>query len=202
MRRIASLRSLSPTLLALAVIAAIALPAAADSARHCATKGACTKRITCKPGYGLVAAGHRFYCKKVSTKVTDQQTLDCGKGTLAVVDGADYCLRPEVRTPDCAKHKGFDDWEWRKAKKQCRRLGNDGAEHLETANIACPPGLTYADASGKCVGAVRDRWSFDELLAACDRQMKGSVYLQDFVGDGDRCAQVLGETDFAAPTLE
>ena len=199
MIRTASIRSISHVLVALAAIAG---PAAADSARRSEGKAACTKQVACKTGYGLVASGHRFYCKKVSTTLTDQQPLVCAKGTLMSVDGVDYCEFAEVRTPDCEKHGGFDDWEWRKSKKQCRRVGNDGHEHYESANITCSPKLMYKASTGKCEGVIRDFWAFPEVLAACEKQLPGSVYLQDFVGDGDRCAKVEGETDFAAPTLQ
>lgn len=178
-----------------------AAPSHADKAT-CSTKATCMRKPTCEAGFTLVQHGsQRFYCQQVSTAATDRQPLRCDRGTLVAVDGVDYCQWAASRVPDCDKRNGFDDWEWNKAEKKCRRVANTGDVRWATENIACDAGLTYKAATGRCEGTLRDTWSLSELVARCEAQLSGSLYLQDFEGNKDVCARVAKDTTYAAPTL-
>ena len=185
----------------LSFIAAVATPAYADKGA-CTTKTTCTRKPTCEAGFTLVQQGtQRFYCQKVSSAATERKPLTCDRGTLVATDGVDYCQWAASRRPDCEKRNGFDDWEWSKAEKKCRRVANDGEVKWATENIACDPGLVYKAATGRCEGTLRDTWSLAELVAKCEGQLAGSVYVEDFDGNKDMCALVAKDTAYAAPTL-
>jgi hypothetical protein len=185
----------------LSLVAAAAQPAHADKGT-CTTKTTCTRKPTCEAGFTLVQQGtQRFYCQKVSTSATDRQPLSCDRGTLVTVDGVDYCQWAASRTPACEKRNGNDDWEWHKAEKKCRRVANNGDVKWATENITCDPGLKYKASTGRCEGTLRDTWSLTELVAKCEGQLAGSVYIQDFEGNKDMCALIAKDTAYAAPTL-